>query len=167
MSAATGVEDVDGEAQHLAELAIEIIEGKTDLAIIQGITTQELEAVYTLGHGFFQAGDYDKALSMFQFLTLHRHTEARFWFGLGATQQMLRSHALAVQSYGVSAMLDLDNPQVPLRAGECFLALGDKANARGALEAALTIAGGEPRHAAHAARARLILGNLGTEGEAA
>jgi type III secretion system low calcium response chaperone LcrH/SycD len=165
MSATTEAEDA--ETQRLADLAIEIMEGRTDLAAIQGITTQELEAVYTLAHGFYQSGDYDKALSLFKFLTLHRHIEARYWFGLAATQQMMRQHAIAVQSYGVCAMLDLDNPQTPLRAGECFLAVGDKDNARSALEAALTLAGSNPRHAAHAARARLILGNLDTQGGAA
>lgn len=155
------VDSNDEEVSRLAALATEVIEGRTDLAAIQGIGTQELEAVYTLGHGFFQSGNYEDALTLFQFLTLHRHIEARYWFGLAASQQMLRQYALAAQSYGVCAMLDLDNPQVPLRAGECFLALGDKTNARAALEAALTVAGDKPGHAAHAARARLILGNLG------
>lgn len=161
------VESETSEVQNLADLAAQIMEGKTDLATIRGLTTRDLEAVYTLGHGFFGSGDYASALSMFQFLTLHRQVEARYWFGLAASLQMLGRHALAVQSYAVCAMFNLDDPQVPLRAGECFLALGDKVNARSALEAVLVVAGENPRHAAHAARARLILGNLGTEEAAA
>lgn len=166
MSATTEAGTQDPEIERLAGAARAILEGQTDLATIQGIGTKELDAVYALAHGFYGSASYGEALALFQFLTLHRPTEARFWFGLGATQQMLGQHALAVKSYGFCSLLDVSNAQVPLRAGECFLAIGDKANARSALEAAVTVAGANPKYAPHAARARLILESLGAEGTA-
>jgi type III secretion system low calcium response chaperone LcrH/SycD len=152
--------EADPDVARLAELAEQIIAGRTDLAVIQGITDDELEAVYTLGHGFYGSGKYADALEMFRFLCVHRHLEARYWFGLAATNQMLGEIPAAVQAYGVCALLDVDDPQVPLRAAECFRQLGDETNARSALEAAIIVAGADPKKAAYAERARLMLGAL-------
>jgi type III secretion system low calcium response chaperone LcrH/SycD len=156
--------EADPEVARLTELAQEIMAGRTDLAVIQGITDDELEAVYALGHGFYTSGKYDDAVEMFRFLCTHRHMEPRYWLGLGAAKQLVGDPAAAVQAYGVCSLLDSADPQPPLRAAECFRLLGDEASARSALEAAITIAGDDPRHAAYAERARLMLGALQDKG---
>lgn len=154
------------DTDHLADLAREIMAGNTDLAAIVGMTEDELEAVYSLAHGFYTSGRYGDALDMFRFLCMHRHMDPRFWFGLGATNQMLGEHATAVTAYQTCAMLDLEDAQVPMRAAECFRAMGDAESARQALEAVVEVAKGKPAQAAYAKRAEAMLQQMRTAGAA-
>jgi len=150
------------DVDRLAELAREIMAGNTDLAAIIGMTEDELEAVYSLGHGFYTSGRYGDALDIFRFLCMHRHMDPRFWFGLGATNQMLGDHATAVTAYRTCAMLDLEDAQVPMRAAECFRAMGDAESTRQALEAVVEVSKGKPAQAAYAKRADAMLEQMRT-----
>lgn len=113
----------------------ELVSKGCTLKQLKGITNNELEAVYSLAFGYYRTGKYDDALKLFQFLTLFDHLNAKYWFGLGAVQQVLKDFQGAVASYGYSSFLNLENPKPQLRAAECFLALGDKRNAASSLEA--------------------------------
>lgn len=148
------------DAERMAEIAQMIASGATDLAAVAGMTDDELEAVYALGHGFYESGRFEDARDMFRFLCMHRHMETRFWFGLGAASQMLRDYDKAIIAYRTSAMLNLEDPQIPLRAAECFRALGDEENARAALDAVLILAERKPEHATFAKRATLMLAQM-------
>ena len=112
-----------------------LIKDNATLKQLKGVTNAELEAVYSLAFGYYKTGRYDEALKLFQFLVLFDHLNAKFWFGLGATQQALKDFQNAVVSYGYCSFLKLDNPKPQLHAAECFLAVGDKRNAASSLEA--------------------------------
>ena len=113
----------------------ELIERRSTLKQMRGITNAELEAVYTLAFGYYRTGKFDEALKLFQFLVMFDHLNAKYWMGLGAVQQVLKDYSNAVLSYGYSSFLKLDNPKPQLHAAECFLAMGDKRNAASSLEA--------------------------------
>jgi len=102
---------------------------------LKGISNEELEAVYSLAFGYYQTGRYDDALKLFQFLVLFDHLNAKFWFGLGAVQQVKKDYKNALASYGYSSFLDIQNPKPQLHSAECFIALGDKVNALSAIAA--------------------------------
>ena len=112
-----------------------LIEKEATLKQLKGVTNDELEAVYSLAFGHYQTGKYEEAHKLFQFLVLFDHLNAKYWFGLGATQQALKDFQNAAVSYGYCSFLKLDNPKPQLHAAECFLALGDKRSAASALEA--------------------------------
>ncbi|MBA1143902.1 MULTISPECIES: SycD/LcrH family type III secretion system chaperone [Mesorhizobium] len=150
----------DAEAGRLARLTEDIIAGHTDLAAVIGISDDELEAVYALGHRFYCVGKYDEALSFFRFLCVHRYIDARFWFGLGAASQMLGDTANAVRAYGLAALLNDQDPQIPLRAAKCFIQLDQPAAAVSALESVMALSGGKPEHENFAQRASLMLQRL-------
>ncbi|CCB66717.1 SycD/LcrH family type III secretion system chaperone [Hyphomicrobium sp. MC1] len=139
-------------------LAGDILDGRTDLAAIAGMTAEEIEAIYSIGYGFYTSGNYQDALDIFKFLCMHRHLDKRFWMGLGATSQLLKDYDRAIVSYRTCAMLDLSDAQLPLRAAECFLALGDMVQAQLALEAVGIVAKHYPtaQNASFAARAGLM-----------
>ena len=59
----------------------------------------------------------------------------KYWFALGAVQQAKKEFQKAIASYGYSSFLDLENPKQQFHAAECYLALGDKANAASAIMA--------------------------------
>ena len=112
-----------------------LIEKRATLKQMKGVSNEELEAVYSLAFGYYQTGKYEEAHKLFQFLVLFDHLNAKYWFGLGATQQALRDFQNAAVSYGYCSFLKLDNPKPQLHAAECFLAMGDKRNAASSLEA--------------------------------
>ena len=117
----------------IAEAAKAFANGAT-LKEVQGVTNDELEAVYSLGFGYYRTGRFDDAQKLFEFLVLFDHLNAKYWFALGAVQQAQKNHQKAIASYGYSSFLDLENPKPQFHAAECYLALGDKENALSALE---------------------------------
>ncbi len=119
----------------IAEGVKSIIKDNATLKQLKGVTNDELEAVYSLAFGYYQTGKYDDAEKLFQFLVLFDHLNAKYWYGLGAVQQVLKNYQGAVASYAYSSVLDLENPKPQFHAAECFLAIGDKRNAASSLEA--------------------------------
>ena len=123
------------DTEKLAEGIKSLVKDNATLKQVKGVTNGELEAVYSLAFGYYRTGKYDEALKLFQFLVLFDHLNAKFWFGLGATQQAIKDYQGAVASYGYCSFLNLENPKPQFHAAECFLAIGDKRNAASALEA--------------------------------
>ena len=123
------------DTDKLAEGIKSLVKDKATLKQVKGVTNGELEAVYSLAFGYYRTGKYDEALKLFQFLVLFDHLNAKFWFGLGATQQAIKDYQGAVASYGYCSFLNLENPKPQYHAAECFLAIGDKRNAASSLEA--------------------------------
>lgn len=144
----------------LAQIVEDIAAGRTDLAVVAGLTDQDLEAIYAVGHGFYTAGKYTEALEFFQVLCMCRQIDSRFWFGLGAASQVLGDAATALRAYGMAAIFDMENPQISLRAAECLIKLGDTKTARTALEAVVELSEGKPQHTKYGERARLVLQQL-------
>ena len=75
-----------------------LIEKRATLKQMKGVTNDELEAVYSLAFGYYQTGKYEEAHKLFQFLVLFDHLNAKYWFGLGATQQALRDLLLVPEA---------------------------------------------------------------------
>ncbi|MER8447296.1 SycD/LcrH family type III secretion system chaperone [Mesorhizobium sp. M1066] len=153
------------EAAGLARITEELIAGRTDLAAVIGMTDDELEAVYALGHRFYSAGKYFDALNFFRFLCMHRYIDPRFWFGFGAASQMLGDSANAVRAYGMAALLNDEDPQIPFRAAKCLIKLDQPAAAVSALESVLALSCGKPEHKDLAQRASLMLRRLNPEAD--
>ena len=106
------------DTEKRAEGIKSLVKDKATLKQVKGVTNGELEAVYSLAFGYYRTGKYDEALKLFQFLVLFDHLNAKFWFGLGATQQAIKDYQGAVASYGYCSFLNLENPKprrAPLR----------------------------------------------------
>lgn len=120
--------------ERIAEAAKAFAGGAT-MKEARGITNDELEAVYSLGFGYYSTGKFEDARKLFEFLVLFDHLNTKYWFALGAVQQAQKEFQKAIASYGYSSFLDLENPKPQFHAAECYLALGDKANAASAIMA--------------------------------
>ncbi len=120
--------------QQIEEAAKAFAKGAT-MKEVRGITNDELEAVYSLGFGYYNTGKFEDAQKLFEFLVLFDHLSTKYWFALGAVQQAQKEYQKAISSYSYSSFLDLENPKPQFHAAECYLALGDKANAASAIMA--------------------------------
>lgn len=105
------------------------------LRAMRGLSDEEMEAIYAMGVNFYKAGNWDDAEKVFKFLTLFDHLSSRYWTGLGSLKQVRRQFAEAIEAYKFASFLDLENPRPMYYAAECHLALGQKAEARAALDA--------------------------------
>ncbi|WP_081494943.1 SycD/LcrH family type III secretion system chaperone [Bradyrhizobium liaoningense] len=161
LSDSEAVDAIDGGAS--SHLALDLMAGHATLGGVVGITGEELEALYALGYRHYCCGKYERALSFFRFLCLHRHTDARSWLSLAAASQMLEDTEGAVQAYRLAALLNSEDPQIPLRAAECLVKLGRPAAAIVALGDVLTLSAGNPEFDTFAWRARRMLDRLKTE----
>ena len=119
----------------IAAAAQQFATGFATMRELKGITKAEMEAVYSVGFNMYRTGRYDDAEKIFRFLVLFDHLEPKYWMGVGAVQQVRKDYQGAIASYGYASFLDLSNPKPQLHAAECFLALGDKANAASSLVA--------------------------------
>ncbi len=126
--------------QEMLETAKKLAENVTTIRDTKGISTGEMEAVYSLGFNFYNTGRYDEAEKVFKFLVLFDHMTPKYWIGMGAIQQVRKNYDGAITSYGYASFLDLHDPKPQYLAAECFFAKGDKTNALSALEALKTFA---------------------------
>jgi len=108
------------------------------------VSKDAIELLYAFGHGFYQSGNYKKAMHFFRYLTLLESSCQKHWMGLGASYQMLKQYERALQCYGQAAILDESDPHVHWHAAECFLEIKQFNYASQALNSAETIAKQHP-----------------------
>lgn len=108
-------------------------EGAT-LRAMRGLSDAEMEAVYSMGVNFYNAGNWEDAAKTFKFLTTFDHLNSKYWTGMGNILQAQRKFAEAVETYRFASFLDLENPRPTYYAAECLAALGQKEEALAALE---------------------------------
>lgn len=147
--------DID-EAQLQKNVDYLMFEGGC-LADLRNITSDELDAVYALAYTEYGQHHFEKAEKLFTFLGLFDHRQARFWMGLGATQQQLGKLKEASHAYLMAGFLDRHDPLPPLQMGECLLGLDKLDEAENVLKLAVHSASQDPRHARALARAEALL----------
>lgn len=118
----------------IKELYEKLDGGLTTVSEMNGITPEELEAVYALAYDYYRTGRTDDAETLFRFLTTFDHLNEKYWMGMAAIFQVKKDFKRASESYAlVSGVLNIHNVRAPYYAAECFLALGDRKNALSAL----------------------------------
>ncbi len=102
---------------------------------MRGLSNEEMEAIYSMGVNFYKAGNYEDAEKVFRFLVMFDHLSSRYWTAMGSLRQVQRKFEQALEAYKFASFLDLKNPKPMYYAAECYLALGQKAEALMALAA--------------------------------
>lgn len=101
-----------------------------------------VEGGYGMAFDHYEKGRYLEAYDLFVTLAAIDTKDKRHWMGIGATAQMLKRYAEAVEAYSVAAHLDstLSDPYPHFHAAECFYTMGDIKNAWRAIESARKVA---------------------------
>lgn len=122
------------EGETLESAVTRLLDAKTGKdAHIPFLSSEGIESLYAFGYGFYQSGNYEKAMHFFRFLTLIDIGNRKHWMGLGASYQMLKQYERALQAYGQAALLDEQDPYTHWHAAECFLAINNLEQAKEAL----------------------------------
>lgn len=121
--------------QTIEEAAKKFAGDLSTIRELKGITDAEMEAVYSLGFNFYRTGNIEKAEQVFKFLVIFDHFNPRYWISMGAVLQVKKQYQGAITAYAYASFLDIHDPKPQYHAAECYLALGDRANASSALAA--------------------------------
>lgn len=124
---------------------------------LRGISDESMEAIYAVAYHLYAAGNFKRALSLFEFLCFYDHFERKYWMALGACRQMLKQYKAAIGCYAYAAMLDVDDPQPHFNAGDCYMALGEKNPAKMAFQAVLSAANKDQKYKTMRERAQSLL----------
>ena len=120
--------EADGERRVL-----DVLEAGGTLKDITGLTKAEVEKAHVIGLGLLDQAKYAKAEPLLQFACLYEHTSPRYWMALGRCRQSLKNYPGAIDAYLMGHASDETDPSPVVQAAVCYLALGDKDNAREAL----------------------------------
>lgn len=147
----------EGDPDGIGDVIVGLMNGSVAMKDVQGIDDDELESVYALAYNHFRAGKLDEAEKLLAFVCMFEHRSSKYWLGLGAVRFGQGNHEGALSAYAASAMADPDDPRPPLRAADCQLALGNRDEAKAALEMAIENSGDDPKHAVVRQRAEALI----------
>ncbi|MEJ2044097.1 MAG: SycD/LcrH family type III secretion system chaperone [Reinekea sp.] len=151
------LKETESDLENGFEALLEsVISGSSTLGQIKGMSKEEMEAVYTIAYNLYSQNHLEESEKMFRFLCLYGHLDKRNWMGLGACLQQQKKYEGAVQAYSYLAVLDVENPEPPLHAAYCYLAMNELDRAESGIEAALHWAGTAEKYAPIRTRAELL-----------
>ncbi len=136
--------------EQTAQLLEDFVLKGRSIREIQGLSDEQMEAIYATAYTLYNGGRYEDAEKIFQCLSLFDHLGHRYWMGLGATRQMLKKYKEAIDAYSMAAVLNLKDPQASLHAAECNLALNNIEGAKSALRCTLEYGEKDPKAKARA-----------------
>ena len=123
--------------EEMQKRMLELLEGLKKghtLGDLQGYSPEEIEVVYSLGFTSYQAGRFDEAEKIFRFACMFAHLEPKYYLALGGALAAQRKYAEAIPTYAYVLMLELNNVEAYGCIADCYLALGNPAEAKNALD---------------------------------
>lgn len=136
--------------EYEEELTVEtlvqhLLNGAT-LADVVGITLEQREAIYTMGHYQYIQGKYADAMKFFRFLLFHDQLDLRAMFGIGCCLQMQGDYVQAQVYLGLAVMMEPSNPASGVQFAECLFMAGKKTEAIDILQKTRKEFGKFPQH---------------------
>ncbi|MBV8190024.1 MAG: SycD/LcrH family type III secretion system chaperone [Alphaproteobacteria bacterium] len=116
--------------------ALDALATGAELKDLRGLTDEDLETVYAIGFNLYNQAKYEQAEPLFQFACLYGNTQPRYWLALGNCRQLLKKYEAAIEAFGLAYFHDSDNAWPVIQTATCYLALGNRENAKDALELA-------------------------------
>ena len=126
----------------LAQLIAKWAEGKATLKEVRGYSDAELYAVARAGHTFFYQGMVAEARAIFQGLFAISPKDAYFARALGVVEWAAGNTEGALGAFDVAIKLDPENASGYVGRAEVRIAAGQKREASGDLQRAITLAAG-------------------------
>src|SRR5690606_39901315 len=103
--------DLTDDQRELSSQIVNILNSGGTLDQVFDLTEEDEEAIYAIAHNYYNNGKYDKAIPLFQFLSIVDHLNIKWWMGLGAATQMAKEYEKAVNAYAMATLLNVDDPR--------------------------------------------------------
>ena len=129
------------------------------LAEVTSMKPEDIENLYALAYNLYTSSNHKDAEIVFKSLCLYNHKDVRFWMGLAGSRQANGDLKGAIDAYAMAGTVGLLKDPLPfLYAARCYIQLGDKENAIGALKGLVEIGDeNNPAHAQCHAKAHALL----------
>lgn len=111
-------------------------EKKSSLEMAMGLSDATISHFYDAGMHFRVAGMWQDAADIFLALTILNPWRFNVWMAFGICHQQLKQYNEALVAYSTAIIMNDHAYEPYIRSAECFLQLGDTANAKGSLHTA-------------------------------
>jgi type III secretion system low calcium response chaperone LcrH/SycD len=118
------------EEDRIAQEVMQAVLDGTSLHSLHGISTEQMGSLYAFAYEFYEQGRLDDAEKFFHFLCIYDFSNAQYWMGLAAVQQLKQNYQKAVDLYAVAFAQGRNDCRPMLYAGQCQLALGKAGKAK-------------------------------------
>ncbi|MCB1119041.1 MAG: tetratricopeptide repeat protein [Chlamydiia bacterium] len=128
-----GVQLLQIETPSLDEKHVEMClkQGKSLQQALQ-LSDNEMDEGYQRAREIYERKNYEEAADAFVVLATLNPDLFGHWFGLGASEYMLKHYSQAIWALGFAAMIDPEDVAVHTLIGRAYEALGDESNAQAA-----------------------------------
>lgn len=99
------------------------------------LSAEEEKKAYAAAFTLYEGQEYKKAGALFTRLVMTNPFFPFYWKGLAASKQMQRDYEAALHAWALFSLLDTGT-EGHLHAAECFIQIGDKEEAKKALQCA-------------------------------
>ncbi|MFI8718502.1 SycD/LcrH family type III secretion system chaperone [Stenotrophomonas sp. NPDC077464] len=130
----TGPDEEQAQLDQMAQLLFEGAQTGAAIKDLKGVSDDLLESVYAYAHRFYTDGRLDEAETFFRFLYLYDFYNGDYALGLAAVLQMKKEYAKAIDMYALAYALLKGDERPMLHVGQCHLAMGKLAMAKGCFE---------------------------------
>lgn len=132
-------------------------EGKT-LSEVVGLDHSLLEQTYAYAYTHYNAGKYQDALQLFEFLTHMDSKSFKFVFGYAACYYQMKNYELASFLFFAALNLESNNALAAYHLADCFLKKGMVVEGHEVLDMTIDLASQNKEYAYLKERARLMKG---------
>lgn len=153
---------LDFTPEEMDQLVLDFMQNAKTLKDIRGLTTENMEVIYSVAYNSYNAGNLEQARKIFEFLCYFDHLEHKYWMGLAATKQLLKDFSGAIDAYSFAALLDIHDPRAPFHAANCHIAIGNREAAISGLTATIEFSGSRPEWASLKSQAEAMMSLLET-----
>ncbi len=154
------------EARHLWTIVRHILNGNV-LAEGLDITSQELDAIYSLGLIQQAEGRHEAAIPVFSILALLNQNDIRAYKRMAASLIQLRKFDEALTYLGVAYLIDPEDAEAAIMVAECHIATAEQDQAKYHLQKAIEKTGAASQTTTAYQRASALLRHLGQQSLAA
>ncbi len=110
-----------------------VMSGEKSLMEALGLSPEQFEALYAVGHNTYAAGKYEDAANFFGILISIQPFDARVYMGFAASLQMQKNYENAALFYQWACGIDQQDPSPMFHSAECYMAMNDVEGAKSAL----------------------------------
>lgn len=130
---------MDATSRHIIDEALEEICAGLDSDGRFGkqeLKSEDVEALYELGHSFYKGSDFTQAVLIFRRLVQFAPLSLDYWHAFAAALQCAKQYDEALIGWSMCCLMDEENPLYHYHAGECLISNDQREEAIKALEIA-------------------------------
>lgn len=103
------------------------------------VSDETIEHFYKCGLRLYKQKNYEEAADVFFVISSIDYRRHNVWMALGLAERALKNWESALSAFSMASATNIENPLSFLHAAECYLALGQKSDAKNSVEFAVEI----------------------------